>query len=420
MPVIDRWYRRDKATGKKVRTARYGSGMRWEVQWKDEAQRRHSKSFATKDEAEANYASIKADLYRGAYIDPEEGRITLKEYAEKWVASRNHAATSRAGTRARLEKHIYPHLGHVPLRKIRASTIQAWLTTLANTESERQIREEGVPPRMLAGTTRERIFSTLATVLQAAVDDGILVRNPAKAGSVAKPKKDTKPAMPWTRERLVAVQEQLPDRWKPMIVLGIGLGLRRGEMMGLDPINDIDWLRGIVHVRRQVVMLPKNKMTFALPKYEKTRDVPLSDHVKNVLATYMQKYPPKPVTLPWKELDGTPVTANLLLTSRESKAGNAGHLQTNVWRPACRRAGFEPTNRDGPHVLRHTYASLLLDAGESIITVAARLGHADPAFTLKVYAHLMPDADPRTRSAVDAFLLGDDADGTDAASATGT
>jgi integrase len=50
--------------------------------------------------------------------------------------------------------------------------------------------------------------------------------------------------------------------------------------------------------------------------------------------------------------------------------------------------------------LRHLQASLLLDAGESITTVAARLGHRDTATTLRTYAHLMPGADQRAAEAV--------------------
>ena len=406
MPVVDTWYRRDKATGKKVRSARYGVGLRWRVQWETEDGRRQSKSFANKDEAEANYATIKADLYRGAYIDPEAGKITFKDFSEKWLASRDHATLSAEGTRNRLEKHIYPHLGHIPLRKIRPTTIQRWLTELGRTAPERRKPIEGQPPPILAGTTRERIFSTLATILEAAVNDGILARNPAKTSTVTKPKRDTKPAMPWPRERIVAVDAELPARWRPIMVLGTGLGLRRGEMFGLDPYEDIDFLRGIVTVRRQVILAAGNHLLFSLPKYEKTREVPLPSHVAAVIATHMEKFPPHAVTLPWKRRDGSPVTARLLLTSREHRAGNGNHVQQNVWREACRRAGFEPTNRDGFHVLRHTYASVLLAAGESIVTVSERLGHSDPAFTLKVYAHMMPNSEPQTRNAIDDFLLG--------------
>ena len=55
--------------------------------------------------------------------------------------------------------------------------------------------------------------------------------------------------------------------------------------------------------------------------------------------------------------------------------------------------------------LRHFYASVLLDAGESVKAVSEYLGHADPAFTLRTYTHLRPSSDSRTRSAVDALFV---------------
>lgn len=53
------------------------------------------------------------------------------------------------------------------------------------------------------------------------------------------------------------------------------------------------------------------------------------------------------------------------------------------------------------HALRHFYASVLLDAGESIKAVSEYLGHSDPAMTLRVYAHLMPSSTERARRALD-------------------
>jgi integrase len=53
------------------------------------------------------------------------------------------------------------------------------------------------------------------------------------------------------------------------------------------------------------------------------------------------------------------------------------------------------------HVLRHTYASVLLHAGESIKALSLYLGHSDPGFTLRVYTHLMPTSEDRTRRAID-------------------
>jgi integrase len=53
------------------------------------------------------------------------------------------------------------------------------------------------------------------------------------------------------------------------------------------------------------------------------------------------------------------------------------------------------------HALRHFYASVLIDAGESVKAVAEYLGHADPGFTLRVYAHLFPSSEDRARAAID-------------------
>lgn len=62
---------------------------------------------------------------------------------------------------------------------------------------------------------------------------------------------------------------------------------------------------------------------------------------------------------------------------------------------------------DGIHALRHTFASVQLDARESVVAVSKRLGHADPSITLRIYAHMMPEADGRGRRAMDAWFRGD-------------
>jgi integrase len=76
-----------------------------------------------------------------------------------------------------------------------------------------------------------------------------------------------------------------------------------------------------------------------------------------------------------------------------------------AWQPALEKAGIVPhTRADGVHALRHLYASVLLDAGESIKALSQYLGHSDPGFTLRVYTHLLPSSYARTKQAVDDFL----------------
>jgi len=73
---------------------------------------------------------------------------------------------------------------------------------------------------------------------------------------------------------------------------------------------------------------------------------------------------------------------------------------SQAWQRLCRELGVKARLHD----LRHLQASLLLDAGEAITTVAARLGHRDTSTTLKVYGHLMPGADTRAAGIVGTAL----------------
>ena len=67
-------------------------------------------------------------------------------------------------------------------------------------------------------------------------------------------------------------------------------------------------------------------------------------------------------------------------------------------------AGVEPTRYNGMQALQHFYASVLIDAGESVRAVAEYLGHSDPGFTLRVYTHLFLSSEDRARRAVDDAL----------------
>ncbi|MER7348374.1 tyrosine-type recombinase/integrase [Streptomyces aurantiacus] len=90
----------------------------------------------------------------------------------------------------------------------------------------------------------------------------------------------------------------------------------------------------------------------------------------------------------------------------------AGHDE--VWKPALAAAGVIPmrekgqrwkaSRKDGFHVLRHTFASVILEAGESVVTLARWLGHSSPTITLDHYAHFTPEAGGKGRAAVHALL----------------
>ncbi|WAX77336.1 tyrosine-type recombinase/integrase [Streptomyces sp. KMM 9044] len=219
----------------------------------------------------------------------------------------------------------------------------------------------------------------------------------------------------------------LPERYRVLIEIGAGLGLRQGEAFGLAR-EDIDFDQDVVRIRRQVKMV-RTKLCFALPKGRKVRDVPLPPSVAKALWRHIDLFTPVPVTMPWDDPSPpqTPVEAkhrrprthNLLVAGRERKAINRNYFNSYVWKPALAEAGviasleenapdgarvWEPSREHGYHALRHFYASEQLEAGESVVSLARWLGHSDPGFTLRKYAHFLPRAGARGSAAIDAVF----------------
>lgn len=205
--------------------------------------------------------------------------------------------------------------------------------------------------------------------------------------------------MPWTVDHVKAVKAALPARYRVLVTIAAGCGLRQGELFGLAE-DDMDLKNGVVHVRQQVKILGPHQV-FASPKGRKIRDVPLPETVALKIEAYLRDYPARDAVLAWSTIDGDPRRHPLLVTSRESKPLNRNYINRLVWKPALLEAGMTATRENGMHALRHLYASVLLDAGESIRALATYLGHADPAFTLRVYTHLMPASEERTKRAID-------------------
>lgn len=244
------------------------------------------------------------------------------------------------------------------------------------------------------------ILTTLSTCLNAAVDDGLIAKNPCHARSVKPPKVDERKIQPWESQRVAAIRRALHRRFQAMADCGAGLGMRQGEVLGLG-LDDIDFLRRVVHVRRQVKIVG-SRLVFGPPKGGKEREVPLPDEVGLRLAAHIAEHPPAGVTLPLQAPGGKPVTANLVFTTPGGQAINRNQWNDAAWKPALKIAGV-PSGRDaGFHQLRHHFASTALFGGCDIRALADWLGHADPGFTLKVYSHMMAAAPDKLRQAIDA------------------
>jgi integrase len=185
-----------------------------------------------------------------------------------------------------------------------------------------------------------------------------------------------------------------------LVDLGAGCGMRQGEIFGIG-IDDVDFTNGWLHVQRQVKRV-QSQLVFGLPKNDKDRRVPLPHSVGAVLLAYKGEFAPVSVTLPWEDpASDELVTVPLIFTTPRRNAINRSDFNSKSWHPALTATGIARGRATGMHALRHFYASALFDAGETIRALATYLGHADPGFTLRIYTHLMPSSEDRTRKAID-------------------
>jgi len=194
--------------------------------------------------------------------------------------------------------------------------------------------------------------------------------------------------VPLTVAQVRTLAEHMPKRCRAMVLAQAGLGVRIGELLSLRK-EDVDFLRRTARVEFQV---PPNETERDDPKTPLSkRTLPLPQFVAEALAAHIAEFPPL--------ADGS------LFYNTGKRLWNTSHYE-KVFHTGAVKAGLPAGTT--PHGLRHHYASVLLDGGESVVTVAERLGHRNANLVIKTYGHLMPDSEERTRKALDAAWRGAD------------
>lgn len=416
--IEDRWLKKGPDGKRTIRTERYGKGQRYKVAGIPGVRAR-SFPDKQKEAASAWLAKAISESSKGEFIDPRDGNMPLRDYVEQfwWPARTGDPATLSTVSR-RVRNQILPVLGSLPLRQIKVDSLRMWLKELEGVAS---------PGTVVVA------WGYLSNILDCAVDDERILKNPCRARTVSPPVKPPNKARAWTRQQVMAVQAALPPEHRILVDLGVGAGLRQGEALALSA-DDIDPVGSVIHVRRQLRSVD-GMLVFSLPKGNKTRTVPMSDHLAARLATHAAAHPSQPVTLPWKDprppqtrveaKERAPQTHLLLVTNKNRDPVRANMWNETYWKralSACeiipppvrvpRKTGrgcrlvYGPTHELGFHCLRHTFASVQLDSRENPVAVSKWLGHADAAITLKVYGHFLPEADDRGRHAMDAWFSG--------------
>jgi integrase len=424
--IEDRWYKKGPDGKRTIPTDRHGQGKRYKVTGIPGVRARSFTRLTGPEGAQAWLAKAQHESTRGEFVDPRDGAILLSSYVQDhWWPSQNYPDPStRATVWGKVKNHILPHLGAMPLNAIRTPQLRAWLKTLNG---------------QLGPSTVHDVWGSLSAILQAAVDDERITKNYCRSQKSVRPPARPEPrAEAWSRERVLLVREAIEERVRLAVDLGVGAGLRQGEVFGL-AVEDVDWEGQMLHIQRQVKKVG-SRLCFALPKGRKTRSVPVPPYLLECIREHLERWPARAVTLPWgdpgegeteKEVkERAPRTFELLLPSPRGGAWRRDYFNDRFWKPALEAVGlaaapqvvrrpvagrpgvtrtvrkYEEDREMGFHSLRHTFASVHLDARENPVAVSKWLGHADASITLRVYAHMMPAADGRGRSALQTWFEG--------------
>jgi integrase len=318
------------------------------------------------------------------------GGPTVKEAGERWLAdAKAGVITTRGGLtykpstirnyESSFNLHVVPVLGQIAVAKLRRGDVQVMVERLALTLAGSTVRNAVEPLQVICrhAVVRERLESNPC--------DGIEL--PARSGRrfVASGdglRRETI-ATPAEADALIQALPAIADR--AVWATAFYAGLRRGELRGL-ALNDVDLERHELHVGRAWDALdgaidPKS--------HTATRLVPINAQLARILREHLAQHDGAEFMFPgygrWRRTYG-PFSADALL-KRSRKAWRAASLQPI-----------------GLHEARHTYASLLIDAGVPIAKVSRRMGHSSISVTERVYFHLLRESHDHERALMDAYF----------------
>ncbi len=354
---------------------------RYRARYYDADGNRQGRTFDTSREAKDWLRLQQVAVAAGTHVAASAGRITLAEFAaERLPAWRKHRATTRAQVEQQMRCHVLPVFGHLTIGQIKPRHVEDWVA---------------LKSMKLAPSTVHTCFSWFRRLMKEAVAARLIPSSPCDGIELPeKHKAEVRPLSLSQVEAVTSAMHAAHPELATIVTVAAWSGLRSGEVLGLRR-HRVDLLgrRGDDGARRapsirvaEQLQYIKGPPQLVPPKTRRSeRRVPIPQVLVDALAAHMAVYPVEP--------------EGFLFTGRTGQPIRRPRLN-EVWNDAVKAAGL-PAGTTFHHT-RHTYASLLIEAGESVKVVSARLGHASAVETLETYAHLWPDSDEYTVAALNA------------------
>lgn len=325
---------------------------------------------------------------------------TVADYADAWITGRRLERSTISAYERIVKNHLRPYrIGSTAVDKVTPTMIARHYADL-RASGRRDAKGEG---KGLSENSVSKVHAILASVLDSAVEDGLMPVNVARRRAVvnAPTGRTIRSAKPevhaWTGAQLRAFldwSDGVEDVLYPLWVLAAGTGARRSELLALQ-WRDIDVAAGRVTIRRALdTGAPAG--TTKVTKSGNVRTIDIDADTMRVVRAWRRD-------LGRVTLDYTRPTAFVFPNVQTGKARSPNEVSRR-WRTRIKNAraalGADQLPAIRLHDVRHTHASILLAAGVPVHTVAKRLGHATPTVTLNTYAHVLEGAQ---RDAADKF-----------------
>ncbi len=346
----------------------------WRARYRSPEGSEHVRQFDRKADAQHWLSEVAAEVVTGQQVGLDARRMSFGQWFEQWAGRQVWAPNTVAIAQDTLKSVTFRD---VPLGRLTAVHVEDWVKAQTLPTSRR-------PGGLAASTIRNRM-SVVRMCTRAAVRARVLAYDPTEGVRVpAGRRREHTMAIP-TPAELARIIDAADPRFRAFIEAGAFAGLRRGEVAGLQ-LGDIDHSRGVVRIRRQIQGRTLGTIDIRPPKAnsERTVYVPaaLTDSLRRHAATFGTLGPEQ-----WVFHFG----GHLYL----------GRNVTTAWDDARTRARLPHFTF---HCTRHYYASGLIAAGCDVVTVQRALGHSSAAITLRVYSHVWPSAESRTRHAAERLM----------------
>lgn len=319
-------------------------------------------TFRTKAEASRFLADMESSIASQSWHDPARARVTLREYAVVWLKHRTVRGRPLAQRtidtyQNSLDRWILPVLGDEALGELSAPRIRKWHSELGTKTGP---------------TATRQAYALLRALMNTAVDDEVISRNPCRVKGAGQPVMKERPLL--ALGQVDAIRRHMPEHLQNLVTIALWAHTRIGETIALQR-GDFDPARGTLRIERQQIELAGGGVQIVEPKAGSRRTTHLPRPAIEAAKAQLEWLEPGLPTAP-------------LFTDPRRRPLRAGHVQ-HAWAEATKQAGLPGVHF---HDLRHAGLTLSAQSGATLAEVMRRAGHVSSRAAL-IYQHAADQRD---------------------------